>query len=228
MGFLSRREIHPRQPIAADDFRLCRVGHVDRDEDIVGETFHHRGRIGPPPADIPDAVQAGAVDRHEADLPRLSGARNIEYGHSGRPVARLRLHVATVRARLRLVVIPLVGHFGLRKHVVAVHEQQQIVVNLEVKAPGVRRILDVVDRLRTSGIAHVDDREALRADMADIGIAVSHHDLLAVGAARLIGVTDQAHVVGVGRLQELRARSSSRSSEFRELSPCIRRCKGRR
>ena len=37
--------------------------------------------------------------------------------------------------------------------------------------------------------------------MADIGVAVPHHDLLAVGAAGLIGMPDQAHVPGVARFE---------------------------
>ena len=100
------------------------------------------------------------------------------------------------------------------------HEQQEIVVHLEMQAPGVRRVLDIVDRLRLGRVAHVDDGKALRADMADIGVAVAHHDLLAVGAARLIGVADQAHVVRVGRLERFRVGPwHSRSSRVRRSQP---------
>ncbi len=80
-------------------------------------------------------------------------------------------------------------------------QQEEIVMRLKMQAPGVGRILDIVDRLRSPGIANVDDGKPLRADMADIGEAVAHHDLLAIGAARLIGMTDQAHVASIARLE---------------------------
>ena len=78
MGRFARREVHPRQPIAASDARPRRVLHIDGDKDVVAESLHHRRGVGPTPADIPDTMQAGAVDRHEADLPRLGWLRDIE------------------------------------------------------------------------------------------------------------------------------------------------------
>jgi hypothetical protein len=80
-----------------------------------------------------------------------------------------------------------------------VHQEQQVIVHLQVQAPGVRRVLDVIHGLRLGRIAHVDDAEAARADMADIGVAALHHDLLTVAAAVLIGMADQAHVAGMAR-----------------------------
>jgi hypothetical protein len=71
-----------------------------------------------------------------------------------------------------------------------VDQKQQVVVRLQVQAPGVRRVLDVVHRLRLGRVAHVDDAEAARADMPDIGVAGLHHDLLTVAAAVLIGMAD--------------------------------------
>ena len=106
-----------------------------------------------------------------------------------------------MRAGLGLIVVALVGHLGLREHVAAMDEQQQIVVDLQVQAPRIGRVLDIGDGLGLGGIAHVDHRKALRADVADIGVAVPHHDLLAVGAAGLIGMPDQAHVPGVARFE---------------------------
>ena len=35
--------------------------------------------------------------------------------------------------------------------------------------------------------------------MADIGVAIAHHDLLTIAAAVLIGMADQAHVVRMAR-----------------------------
>ncbi len=141
-------------------------------------------------------MQARALHRHETDLPRLRRLRNVEDRHARRPVARLRTLVRVVPAGLRLVVVALVRHLGLREHVPAVHEEKQVVMHLEMQAPGVRRVLDVVDGLRPGRIAHVDDGKAARADMADIGVALAHHDLLAIAAAVLIGVADDAHVLG--------------------------------
>ena len=163
-----------------------------------------------------------ALDRHEADLARRRGLGNVEHRHSRRPVARCAGHMRAMRAGLRLVVVALVRHLGLREHVAAMDEQQEIVMDLQMQAPCVGRVLDIGDGLRVARIAHVDHRKALRADMADIGVAVPHHDLLAVGAAGLIGMPDQAHVPRIARLEVFGARSSPR------LSPCIRRCRGRR
>ena len=39
--------------------------------------------------------------------------------------------------------------------------------------------------------------------MANIGVAVAHHDLLAVGAARLVAMADELHVACVARLDEM-------------------------
>ena len=69
-------------------------------------------------------------------------------------------------------------------------------MRLQVQRPGVRRRGDVFHDLRVARVAHVDDGEALREDVPDIGVAAMHHDLHAVAAAALIAVADEAHVVG--------------------------------
>ena len=145
---LAGGEVHARQPVSADDRGLGRVGHVDGDEDVVREALHHRRGIGPAAADVPDAVQPGALDRHEADLTGLGRLGDVEDRHAGRPVARLRRRVVVVAPGLGLVVVALVRHLRLREHVPAVHQKQQVVVHLQVQAPGVRRVLDVIHRLR--------------------------------------------------------------------------------
>ena len=147
IGLLARREIHARQPIAADDLRLGRVLHVDGDENVVGKAIDHRRRIGPASADIPDAMKARALDRHEADLARRRGLGNVEHRHSRRPVARAVGDMRAMRAGLRLIVVALVRHLRLREHVAAMDEQQQIVVDLQMQAPGVGRILHIGDGL---------------------------------------------------------------------------------
>ncbi len=45
--------------------------------------------------------------------------------------------------------------------------------------------------------------------MADIGVAALHHDLLTVAATVLIGMADQAHVVGIARRRNRRSSAIS-------------------
>jgi len=174
-------------------------------------------------------MQPNAVDRHEADLTRLCWFGDVEHGHAGGPVSRARRFLVAVRAGLRFVVVPLVRHFGLREHIPAVNEKQEVVVHLQMEAPGVGRILDVVDRLRPGRVANVDDGKTFRTDMTDIGVTVTHHDLLAVGAAGLIGVADQTHVARVARLQQVSVgHVVGPPARNVQLSPCIPRCRARR
>ena len=70
---LAGRDVHPRQPVFSGELRLLRVFQVDGDQDVVGETVEQRRGIGPAPADVPEPMQAGAFDRHEADLLRVAG-----------------------------------------------------------------------------------------------------------------------------------------------------------
>ena len=67
-------------------------------------------------------------------------------------------------------------------------------MRLAVQGPGVGRRGDIFHHLRVARVAHVDDAEALGEDVADIGVAVVHHDLHAVAAAALVAVADEAHV----------------------------------
>ncbi len=141
VGLLAGGDVHARQPVFAGQLRLRRVCHVDGDEDVVGKAVEQRRGIGPAPADVPDAVQAGAVDRHEADLLRLVGLRDVVDRHARRPVAALRTP-SGVMVDLALVVVLLVGELGLREHVLVVDDEQQVVMRLQVQRPGVRRRRD--------------------------------------------------------------------------------------
>jgi len=69
--------MHSRQPPAPDDLGLCRLGHVDNRQDVIGIALPMRGGIGIAPADIPQPVQPQALDRHEGDLARLGRARYV-------------------------------------------------------------------------------------------------------------------------------------------------------
>ena len=72
-------------------------------------------------------------------------------------------------------------------------------MRLEVDVPSIERSLDVVDGFRVCRIAHIDDAEALREHMADVGEASVDHELHAVSAAALIAMSDQPHVADVVR-----------------------------
>jgi hypothetical protein len=63
--------MHTWNPIATDDLGLGRIGHIDDQENEVAEAVRHRRHVGPTAADVPDAVHAHALHRHEADLARL-------------------------------------------------------------------------------------------------------------------------------------------------------------
>ena len=199
---LAGGDVHARQPVFAGEPRLGRVGHVDGDQDVVGEAVDQRRGVGPAPADVPEPVQAGSFHRHEADPLGIVGLGDIVDGEPRRPVAfrRLGLRMLVDRA---LVIGLLVGEVGLREHVLVVDDQQQVLVRLQMQAPGVMRGGDVLHRFRVLRIAHVDHRKALREDVPDIGIAAMHHDLHAVRAAALVAISDQAHVLGIVGLREI-------------------------
>ena len=194
-GLLAGGDVHARQPVFAGEDRLLRVCHVDGDEDVVGEAVEQRRGVGPAAADVPEAVQAGALDRHEADLPRVAGLRDVVDRHAGRPVAAALVGLGVVVDRA-LVVVLLVGHLGLGEHVLVVDDEEQVVVRLQMQRPGVGRRGDVFHRFGLLRVAHVDDREALGEDVADIGEAVDDHDLHAVAAAVLVGCSRRASCWG--------------------------------
>ena len=62
--------------------------------------------------------------------------------------------------------------------------------NLSMDGAGVRRAGHEGDGPRVLQIAHVDDADAVRIAVADIGIASMHHDLDAIATPALVGVTD--------------------------------------
>ena len=193
--FFAGGDVHARQPVFSREDGMLRVLHVDCDQDVVGEAVEQRRGVGPATADIPDAMQARALDRHEADLPRFVRFGNVIDRHPRRPIARrgLRLGVVIDGA---LVIALLVGEFGLREHVLVVHHEQQVAMGLQMQRPGIRRRRDKAHGLGRRGIADIDDGEALGEDVADIGVAAMHHDLDAVAAAVLVAVADEPHVAG--------------------------------
>src|SRR5262249_4043738 len=91
------------------------------------------------------------------------------------------------------LVIGLLAHLH-RPNARAIDGEQQVVVGLEMDRTGVGRAGEEGHRLRALGIAHVDDRDAVREAMADIGIAAVDHDLNAVATAALVAVGEEADV----------------------------------
>src|SRR5215468_10416830 len=80
-------QIHARDPPSPGLAWLRRIAHVDGHEDIVGEAIEQHRDVGPAPTCVPDAVNAAALDRHEADAARALRLRNIEDGEAPAPVA---------------------------------------------------------------------------------------------------------------------------------------------
>ena len=203
---LAGRLVHAGNPPAAGLARLRRIAHVDGDEDVVGEAVDQRRGIGPAPAGVPDAMDAAALDRHEADAARLGGLRDVVDGEPRGPVARgflFDFRGADHLAELAFVIGLLVGELGGGEHVLGVDDEQQIAVGLQMDVPGAGRRGEIIRRLRVFRIAHVDDREALREHVADIGVATMHHDLHAVGPAALVGMADEPHVARVIGLRQV-------------------------
>jgi hypothetical protein len=73
-------------------------------------------------------------------------------------------------------------------------------MRLEMDVPGVRWCFYMVHCFWISGIANVDDAEAFREHVADIGEPAIYHQLHAVCAPTLVAMADKAHVSCVVRL----------------------------
>ena len=200
------RLVHAGQPVASHLPGIGRVGHVDGDEDIVREPIEQRRSVSPASAGVPDAMNAAAGHRHEADLARFAGLRYVVDGHSGGPVARHRAGAfggADLLADRALIIGLLILEFGGGEHILGVDHQQQIVIRLQMNIPGVVRRGKVARRFWRARVAHVDDAEPLGKHMADIGKALVNHQLHAVGPAALIAVANQFHIAGMVGLRQI-------------------------
>src|SRR6516225_10331953 len=76
-------------------------------------------------------------------------------------------------------------------------------MSLEMDGAGVGRAGQERDRPRVLQIAHIEDGDAVRIAVADIGIAAMHHDLDAVAASALVGVADELDVARRYRIHGL-------------------------
>ena len=179
------------------------VRHVDGDHDVVAEAFDQRRGIGPAPADIPQAMQPAALDRHEADLLRRTRGRDVVDGEPRRPglLAGLAGMGLDVRG-LGAVVVPLVGEIGLRPHVLGMDDQQQVLMGLQMQVPGVGRCGKILAGLGFPRIADIDHAEAVGEEMPDIGETALDHDLHGIGPAALVAMADQLHVLRVLRRRQ--------------------------
>src|SRR5271169_3405219 len=90
-----------------------------------------------------------------------------------------------------------------RPHARPVDGEQQVVMGLEMDGAGVGRAGQERDGLRVLQIAHVEDGDAVRIAVADIGVAAMHHDLDAVAASALVGVADELDVARRYRIHSL-------------------------
>src|SRR5260221_2312396 len=148
-------------------------------------------------AGVPDAVRSEAAGRHEADLLRLLGLRDVVDADAGSEAARRVLQLVGGRtAEISLLVALKFLH---RPDARRVHRQQQILVRLQVESASSRRAGDEVDHLRILRVAHVDGGDAVAEAVADVGVAAMHHDLHAVALATEIAMADEFDVLCCNR-----------------------------
>ena len=182
---------HAGEPPAPGDLGPPRVGHVDDGEDVIAEVREVDGGIGVPAARVPDAVRPDPVDRHEPDLGRLLGPRDVEDADPGGEAPGA---VAELVGRRPLEVVLEVLELLHVPDARTVDRQEQVIVGLEVDGPRVGRTGDELDRPRVRGIADVHDRDSVAEGLADVGVAAMDHDLDAVAPAALVGMADEPDV----------------------------------
>ena len=174
-------------PPLADDLGPGRLGHIGDRQHLVGELEVVNRDIGVAAANVPDAMQPHPLGRHKSDLARRLGTRDVEDADAGRVLPALE----QIGRRSRVVGLGIDLH---RPHARPVDGEQQIVMGLEMDGAGVGWAGQERDRLRVLQIAHVEDGDAVRIAVANIGIAAMHHDLDAVAASALVGVADELDV----------------------------------
>ena len=212
---------HAGQPPPADDVGLRRIAHIDDSKNAVGEAVEMRRDVGVAPADIPDAMQSKALDRHEADLARFGRPRYVVD-----PEARRERHAVPVeRFGERAGEEILVACDLLRgPNIGGVDDEEQIVMHLEMERPGVRRRRHERNRDRLFGITDVDDREAAAEDMADKSMAAMDHDLHAIAPAALIAMTEEPDVTLRRCLHQVTlppARCGRKAAPARDREPAL-------
>src|SRR5438093_5653407 len=100
-----------------------------------------------------------------------------------------------------------------------VGRDEEVLVRLEMNAPRVGRAGKKVDEARMLRIADVEDRDAVAERLAEVGVAAMDHDLHAVTAAGLVGVTHEGDVAGCDALH-LSLLGSFRRTLSRDSTRC--------
>ena len=189
-GF-SGREVHAGNPPPPALHRLCRIGHVDDDEDVIDEPVQQRRRISVTTACPPNAVQAKALDFHEPDRTGIGRIGNIVDPHAGG-----KIHASgAVTVRIHLIgpgVIILDRQQGPKVEFFDI--QQQAFGCLQMQTHRVLMDRHEIRRLRIARIAHIRNHHAPTDAGADIGITAIDHDLHAVATATLVGIADEIDI----------------------------------
>jgi len=183
-------------PPLADDLGPGRLGHIGDRQHLVGELGIVDRDVSVATADVPDAMWPHPLGCHEGDLARRLGMRDVEDADAGRILPALQ----EIGWRSRVVSLRIDLH---RPHARPVDGEQQVVMGLEMDGAGVGWTGQERDGLRVLQIAHVEDGDAVRIAVTDIGIAAMHHDLDAVAASALVGVANELDVAGCYRIHGL-------------------------
>ena len=203
---------HAGNPPLTDDLGSGRLCHVDDRQHLVAELGVVDRDVGVTAADIPDAMRPHPLGRHKGELARRLGLRDVVNTNPGRVLLTLQ----KIGRRPRVMGLRIDLH---RPHARPVNGEQQIVMGLEVDRAGVGRARHEGNGSRVLRVAHIDDADAIRIAMADIGVAAMHHDLDAVAAPTLVGVADELDVAGRDRIHGSPLRLFRRSSSERIEAP---------
>src|SRR5207248_141377 len=167
----------------------------DKGKEVIDEFGEVDRGVGVASAGVPDAVRPETARRHEADLPRFLGFRNVVDADAAGEAARGILQFVGRRAaEVRLLVALELLH---RPDARRIHREQQVLVGLQVEGARARRAGNEVDYLRLLRIAHVDSGDAVVEAVADVRKAAMHHDLHAVALAAKVGMRHELDVLHV-------------------------------
>src|SRR5262249_54570207 len=136
-------------------------------QDVVGEIGEVDRGIGVAATGVPDPMRTKTIDRHEADLGRLLGPRDVVDPDARRETALVLELVRRRAAEIRLLVLKLLHGPDARR----VDRQQQIVVGLQMKSARAGRARDEIEHLWTRRVAYVHGGDAIAEAVADISVA---------------------------------------------------------
>lgn len=103
-------------------------------------------------------MNASTLHLQKSNLPRPFRDRDIINRQTSAPVAcAAGIRRADLLPEGAFVVGPLVGKLCRGKHVLGMNHQEQVVLRLEMNIPSVRRRRDIIDGMRITRIAHVEN-----------------------------------------------------------------------